>query len=90
MSGSKIQRNSLMGIRLFIFYAVFYLAFVLVNAFATEAGEWQVVGGLNLAVLWGFALIALAFLLAMIYGLFCTDEGPAPESQVVSKSEIKN
>lgn len=68
------QRNTRLGLRLFLFYALFYLAFVLVNAFAPQMGEWQLVGGLNLAVLWGFALIVLAFVLAFIYGIACTPE----------------
>lgn len=68
------NRNTRLGLRLFLFYALFYLAFVLVNAFAPQLGERQVVGGLNLAVLWGFALIGLAFVLALIYGMACTPE----------------
>ncbi|MCC7338644.1 MAG: DUF485 domain-containing protein [Pirellulaceae bacterium] len=66
--------NTRLGLRLFLFYALFYLAFVLVNAFAPQLGEWQVVGGLNLAVTWGFALIGLAFILALIYGMACVPE----------------
>ena len=75
MTEPTIQdRNTRLGLRLFVFYALFYLAFVLVNAFAPQAGEWQVVGGLNLAVVWGFALFGLAFVLALFYGLSCTPE----------------
>lgn len=65
------ERNTVLGLRLFFLYAIFYLAFVLVNAFAPTWGEWQTVGGLNLAVLWGFVLIGLAFVMALIYGILC-------------------
>lgn len=74
MSDPALQaRNLRLGLRLFALYALFYLAFVLVNAFAPTWGEWQVVGGLNLAVGWGFVLIILAFVLAALYGWMCTD-----------------
>jgi uncharacterized membrane protein (DUF485 family) len=65
------NRNAHLGIRLFLLYALFYLAFMLVNAFAPQWGEWEPIDGLNLAILWGFALIGSAFVLAMIYGIFC-------------------
>ncbi len=91
MTVSEIQeRNSRLGIRLFAFYSVFYLAFVLVNAFATELGEWKVVGGLNLAVLWGFALIGLAFVLALVYGVLCTNENESESTQAASHSNPEN
>ena len=80
MTDPTIQiRNNRLGLRLFLLYGLFYLAFVLVTAFAPQLGEWQVVGGLNLAVLWGFALIGLAFVLALIYGMACkTETGDKP------------
>lgn len=75
MTEPTIQnRNNRLGLRLFLLYGLFYLAFVLVTAFAPQLGEWQVIGGLNLAVLWGFALIGLAFVLALIYGMACKPE----------------
>ena len=36
--------------------------------------EWTPWGGINLAVLWGFALIGLAFVLALIYGFVRSGE----------------
>ncbi len=75
-----LDGNARLGIRLFILYAAFYLAFVLVNAFAPQLGEWQVWGGLNLAVLWGFALIGLAFVLSLAYGCLCVSEESNPHS----------
>lgn len=82
MSDNSSQvANSRLGLRLFWFYSVFYFGFVLVNAFAASWVEWVVFPGMNLAVLWGFALIGLAFLLAAIYGLSCktdVEEKEAP------------
>jgi uncharacterized membrane protein (DUF485 family) len=76
-TSSHRARNSRLGIRLFLIYTVFYSAFVLVNAFAAQWSEWEVVDGLNLAVLWGFALIGLAFVLALVYGMRCADDQPS-------------
>ena len=89
MSTSATEdRNSRLGIRLFLLYAVFYLAFVLVNAFAPEMGERKVVGGLNLSILWGFALIGVAFVLAMIYGFLCNkDIAPAASDKPAESQE---
>ena len=77
---TNLVRNSRLGIRLFLIYSAFYLAFVLVNAFAAEWSEWEVIDGLNLAVLWGFALIVVAFVLALIYGIQCTDDLPSDKT----------
>lgn len=68
------NKNAALGLKLFALYTVFYASFVLVNAFAASWSEWVPFGGLNLAVLWGFALILLAFVLALVYGLMCPNE----------------
>jgi uncharacterized membrane protein (DUF485 family) len=79
---SSQARNSKYGLILFSIYAVFYLGFVLVNAFAASWVEWVPFLGLNLAILWGFGLIALALILALVYGFLCWS--PAAEA---SKSQ---
>ncbi len=61
--------NTRHSLRLFAGYSLFYLAFVLVNAFAPQWAEWRPSGGSNLAIWWGFALIGSAILVAFIYGL---------------------
>ncbi len=73
-------RNARLGIRLFALYSLFYFGFVLVNAFAPQWSEWVIFPGFNLAVLWGFALIGLAMILALIYGLGCKNDLPADRS----------
>jgi len=65
---------------LFAVYALVYLAFVLVNGFAPNWVDWKPAGGVNLAIWWGFGLIGLAFLEAMIYGFFCRAEKGGDES----------
>lgn len=72
--------QTVLGLRLFAIYTLFYGSFVLVNAFAPQWSEIQVVGGLNLALVWGFALIGAAFVLALIYGVWC-GKMPATENE---------
>jgi uncharacterized membrane protein (DUF485 family) len=59
---------SRLGLALFAIYLAFYLGFVLISAFACDWFEIILPGGLNLAVVYGFGLIILALVLAMIYG----------------------
>jgi uncharacterized membrane protein (DUF485 family) len=55
---------------LFIVYVVVYAGFVLLAAFKFEALRANV-GGVNLAIVYGFGLIVLAFVLALLYMWLC-------------------
>ena len=57
-----------LGLILFAIYLAFYVTFVAISAFASSLFETIVFAGLNLAVVYGFGLIILALVLAMIYG----------------------
>ncbi|MCJ7548847.1 MAG: DUF485 domain-containing protein [Anaerolineae bacterium] len=59
------------GVRMFLFYALVYGGFVTINVVNPLAMESTVLLGLNLAVVYGIGLIALAFLLAIIYTRLC-------------------
>ena len=72
--------NARLGLRLFFVYSVFYLGFVLISAFAPTWSEWEIFPGLNLAIVWGFALIIVAFVLALVYGLACKADTTNPSS----------
>ncbi|MEZ6114123.1 MAG: DUF485 domain-containing protein [Pirellulaceae bacterium] len=61
-------RNARIGLMLFAVYLSLYGGFVGVNAFAPQRMEQIVWGGLNVAVLYGFALILSAFVLSLVYG----------------------
>ncbi|MEM6978655.1 MAG: DUF485 domain-containing protein [Planctomycetota bacterium] len=56
------------GLLLFVLYALFYVGFVLINAFTPELMERVIVRGLNLATVYGFALIIVAVLLSLMHG----------------------
>ena len=63
--------NARLGIVLFIFYLLIYAGFVALSAFAPSVMAKPVVGGVNLAVVYGFALIGLAFVMAIVYAIAC-------------------
>jgi uncharacterized membrane protein (DUF485 family) len=64
------RQNMRLGMTLFAIYLVLYVAFVVISAFYPDAMEWRPLGGLNLALLFGFGLIVSAILLAFVYGVF--------------------
>lgn len=71
---SERRYNTRLGLMLFAFYLALYLGFVLINAYQAEVMETIVVAGLNLAIVYGFALIIVALVLALIYGVACRTE----------------
>ncbi|MEO1993665.1 MAG: DUF485 domain-containing protein [Planctomycetaceae bacterium] len=78
------KQNTKLGLRLFMVYLVFYLGFMLLTAFSASTMESTPVAGVNLAILYGFALILGAFFLALVYGLLCgrTDDKLREEGDV--------
>ena len=74
--------NARIGFILFVVYTAFYGSFVLLNAFVPEMMEIKPVAGINLAILYGFALIIFALLLSLVYGVMCkTEAGDATDSE---------
>ncbi|MCA9170498.1 MAG: DUF485 domain-containing protein [Planctomycetales bacterium] len=73
-------RNARIGLWLFSFYLILYSGFVMLNAFAPQTMEWTPLAGVNLAIWYGFVLIVAAFGLALLYGVLCRDEPPAPST----------
>jgi len=69
-----ISRNASRGLVLFILYFGLYVVFLMINVFSPEsmskpawgAGD-QTHGGPTVAVVWGFALILAAAILALVY-----------------------
>ena len=82
---SARQFNVRLGLILFAIYLVLYLGFVLINAFAADVMERIVLAGLNLAIVYGFALIVAALVLAMIYGLLCRTEPIEEQNRTQSR-----
>jgi uncharacterized membrane protein (DUF485 family) len=64
-----------LGLVLFFCYLACYTGFVLLNAFAPNWMEVTPFAGVNLAILYGLALIVFAFVLAVAYDLLCSAFG---------------
>ena len=59
-----------LGVRMFIVYTIVYFTFIIINATNPKAME-AVVMGQTAAVIWGFGLITLALIQAVIYNHLC-------------------
>jgi uncharacterized membrane protein (DUF485 family) len=66
-----IAHNTRMGVILFIVYVLFYGGFMVLSAFWPEVMSKPFLRGANLAVVYGFALIVAALVLAMVYMKLC-------------------
>jgi uncharacterized membrane protein (DUF485 family) len=60
-----------LGLWMFLLYTLFYAGFVAINLLTPTAMGTIVWLGLNLATVYGFALIIVAFLQALIYDALC-------------------
>lgn len=83
------SKNARLGLKLFFVYLFLYAGFVLINTFSAETMEMTPIAGINLAILYGFALIVGALILALIYGAMCEAEVPVSksDSSVATKQE---
>lgn len=70
-----------LGLWMFGFYSLFYGGFVAVNLLSPQAMAAPVLAGLNLATVYGFALIIVALIEALIYDWFCRRKEAALEHQ---------
>jgi cytosine/uracil/thiamine/allantoin permease len=60
-----------LGLKMFAVYALFYAGFVAINLLSPLAMATIVFAGLNLATVYGFALIIGALVEALIYHVLC-------------------
>ncbi len=60
-----------LGLKMFLFYTIFYAGFVAINLISPLTMATIVVAGLNLATVYGFALIIGALIEALIYDALC-------------------
>ncbi|OFW55884.1 MAG: hypothetical protein A2133_01250 [Actinobacteria bacterium RBG_16_64_13] len=61
-----------LGLKMLLVYGVIYIIFIVINVAWPKVMGTIVVGGLNLAIIYGFALIIIAFVLAVVYNWACT------------------
>ncbi len=60
-----------LGVKMFIAYTLVYATFVILNTTNPKIME-SIVFGQTAAVIWGFGLIVLALVMAVIYNHLCT------------------
>lgn len=68
----SIERKTRLGIWLFFVYLAIYAGFVVIATFFPASMGLEVIGGQNLAVVYGMGLIVLALIMGLIYNYFCT------------------
>ena len=61
-----------LGLQMLAAYGALYVIFIVINVAWPKVMGTIVVGGLNLAIVYGFALILIAFILALVYNWLCT------------------
>ena len=76
-----IAYKTRLGIQMFLIYALVYAGFVLINITNPTLMEKQIVFGLNLAVVYGFGLIILSLIMALIYNYLCVKKEKALNAQ---------
>lgn len=62
-----VAYNSRLGLGLFAVYVLFYGGFMALSAFRPDVMGRPFLGGVNLSVSYGFALIVAALVLALVY-----------------------
>lgn len=85
---SLTKQKSVLGIRLFFVYLVFYAGFVAIGVFWYELLAIRVFGGLNLALAYGIGLIALAIILGVIYNFYCSRYEDEADLQAEAEGKI--
>jgi uncharacterized membrane protein (DUF485 family) len=82
--------NARVGLVLFFIYCIFYGGFIYLSAFSRETSAAPSWGGVNVAIVYGFALIIGAFVLSIVYMLICRrelDEQPEmTEGEIAEKA----
>ncbi len=63
-----------LGVIMFFIYAIVYVTFTAINVISPKTMETIVFSGLNLAVVFGFGLIVLALIMALIYNNACSTQ----------------
>ncbi len=66
-----------LGVWMFFAYALVYVGFIFINIANPTLMEQPIIFGLNLAVFYGFGLIVLSIIMALIYNALCVSKEKA-------------
>jgi uncharacterized membrane protein (DUF485 family) len=69
---NSIEKKSRLGVILFWVYLFVYTGFVVIGTLSPKTLGMELLGGLNLAIIYGMGLIILAAVMGLIYNYFCT------------------
>ncbi len=64
------EYKSALGVKLFFVYLVVYVGFVAINVIDASIME-SLIGGQSLSIVYGFGLIFLALIMALVYNSMC-------------------
>ncbi len=76
-----------LGLKMFAVYVLFYAGFVALRLLSPETMSVKVILGLNVAIVYGFALIIFAIVQALIYNHLCTRRERAMAAAKTTKKE---
>lgn len=65
-------KKAKLGVILFFVYTIIYAGFVVIGLTKPELMGLELIGGQNIAIIYGFGLIVLAIVMGFIYNFFCT------------------
>jgi uncharacterized membrane protein (DUF485 family) len=65
-------KKAKLGVILFIVYTIIYSGFVIIGLTNPELMGLELIGGQNIAIIYGFGLIILAIVMGFVYNFFCT------------------
>jgi uncharacterized membrane protein (DUF485 family) len=65
-------KKAKLGVIMFICYTLVYAGFVFIGLTKPEWMGLELIGGQNIAIIYGFGLIILAIIMGFIYNYFCT------------------
>jgi uncharacterized membrane protein (DUF485 family) len=71
---SAVAYNARLGVVLFLIYLLLYVGFIYLSAFQRERMAAEIIGRVNLAVVYGLGLIVAAFVMALLYMVLCRRE----------------
>jgi len=66
------EKKAKLGVILFFVYTIIYAGFVIIGLTMPELMGLELIGGQNIAIIYGFGLIVLAIVMGFIYNYFCT------------------
>lgn len=69
-----------LGVRMVIAYSLFYAGFVAINLLSPLLMEKTMFAGLNVATVYGMALIIVALLQALVYDAMCRAQERKPDA----------